>query len=165
MTVRWFETLNPESQTRSNAFPWTKVVVFWLKFDWSLFLVVRLTKSQHLFRLLLGSEQMTKRFLNHWWPSLLLRLCVTWPQWIKHEGCDNSYRIDSSQWRIEDWIRTSHSYFIMTAHNIYQIWKGIIVLVYCPTSCLQQFLLFTYRLTGEAHVIKSFLLIPRYFPW
>ena len=36
--------------TVSNSFSWMKTHEIWLKFDWSLFLMVRLTISQHLFR-------------------------------------------------------------------------------------------------------------------
>ena len=34
----------------SDAFPWIKCFVFWLKFHWSLFLSVQLTITQHWFR-------------------------------------------------------------------------------------------------------------------
>ena len=36
--------------TLSNAFSWIKMLWFWLKFHWSLFLLVQLTIFQHLFR-------------------------------------------------------------------------------------------------------------------
>ena len=36
--------------TFSNAFFWMKMVEFWLKFHWSLFLRVKLTRFQHSFR-------------------------------------------------------------------------------------------------------------------
>ena len=36
--------------TFSNAFSWMKSFVFWVKFHWSLFLMVQLTITQHWFR-------------------------------------------------------------------------------------------------------------------
>ena len=36
--------------TFSSAFSWMKILIFWLKFDWSLFLRVHLTITQHWFR-------------------------------------------------------------------------------------------------------------------
>ena len=33
-----------------NAFSWMKMIIFWLKFHWNLFLSVQLIISQHLFR-------------------------------------------------------------------------------------------------------------------
>ena len=44
-----------------------KILEFWLKFHWSLFLRVQLTISQHWVRKWLGSDQATSHYLNQWW--------------------------------------------------------------------------------------------------
>ena len=53
--------------TVSNPFSWMKMHEFWLKFHWSLFLMVRLTIFQHWFRKWLGADQATSHYLNQWW--------------------------------------------------------------------------------------------------
>ena len=52
--------------TLSNAFSWTKMLEFRLRFHWSLFLRVQLTIIQHWFRLWLGAGQATSHYLNQW---------------------------------------------------------------------------------------------------
>ena len=51
----------------SRAFSWMKMFEFRLKFQWSLFLMVRLTIFQHWFRQWLGAVQATSHYLNQWW--------------------------------------------------------------------------------------------------
>ena len=51
----------------SNAFSWMRILVFWLKFHWSLFPRVQLTIFQHWFRKWLGVGQATSHCLNQWW--------------------------------------------------------------------------------------------------
>ena len=51
-----------------NAISWMKMFVFRLKFHWSLFLKVQLTRFQ-------------------WWPSSMTHKCATRPQWV-----DNNVR-------------------------------------------------------------------------
>ena len=64
----------------SNAFSWKKIYVFWLKFQWNMFLRVQLTISQHWFRYRVSSKHVPR------WPLLeavLWRIiCVTRPQWV-----------------------------------------------------------------------------------
>ena len=76
------DTMDAISQTTfSNAFSWTKMQEFRLKFHWSLFLKVQLTIFHHWFRQWLGGEQATSHYLNQWWPSSTTHICVTRPQW------------------------------------------------------------------------------------
>ena len=67
--------------TFSNAFSWMKII-FWFKFHWDLFLRVKLTIIQHWFRLWLGTEQPTSHYLNQLWPSLVMHICISRPQWV-----------------------------------------------------------------------------------
>ena len=53
--------------THSNAFSWMKMLEFWLRFHWSLFVRVQLTIIQHWFRWWLGAGQATSHYLNQWW--------------------------------------------------------------------------------------------------
>ena len=63
-------------RTFSNTFSWMKMNEFQLKFHWSLFPRVKLTIFKHWFRLWLGADQAMM-------VSLLMHICVTWPQWVK----------------------------------------------------------------------------------
>ena len=54
-----------------NAFPWMKIVVFWLKFHWNLFLKVQLRINHHCLRWWLGIKQTTSHYLNQWRPRSL----------------------------------------------------------------------------------------------
>ena len=54
-----------------------KSLVFWLKFHWSLFPGVQLIITQHWFRKWLGAGQATSHYLNQWWPSALMYICIT----------------------------------------------------------------------------------------
>ena len=62
---------NDQQMAFASAFSWMKIFVFELKFHWSLFLRVQLTISQHWFMEWLGSELVSIRFLNQWWPNLM----------------------------------------------------------------------------------------------
>ena len=53
--------------TLSNAFSWMKMLEFWLKCHWSLFIRVQLTIFQHWFRWWLGADQAPSHYLNQWW--------------------------------------------------------------------------------------------------
>ena len=53
--------------TFSHAFSWMKMYEFWLWFNWSVLLRVRLTLFQHWFRQWLGTGQATSHCLNQWW--------------------------------------------------------------------------------------------------
>ena len=53
--------------TLSNAFSWTEMLEFRLRFHWILFLRVQLPIIQHLFRQWLGAGQVTSHYLNQWW--------------------------------------------------------------------------------------------------
>ena len=53
--------------TFSDAFSWTKLHEFHLKFHLSLFLRVQLTIFHHWFRKWLGDDQATSHYLNQWW--------------------------------------------------------------------------------------------------
>ena len=61
----------------SQTFLWMKSFIFRLKFHWSLFLRVQLTKSQQWFRWFLGAEQAPSYYLNHCWPRSLTHICGT----------------------------------------------------------------------------------------
>ena len=71
--------------TFSSAFSWSKMFEFRMQFDWSLFLRVQLTISQHWFRQWLGAYQATSHYLNQ--SGLPYRrvyhcICVTRPQQV-----------------------------------------------------------------------------------
>ena len=72
-THQWLNTLRRRqmdaiSQTTfSNAFSWMRMNEFRLRFHWSLFPRVKLTKSHHWFRQWLGAGQATSHYLNQWW--------------------------------------------------------------------------------------------------
>ena len=42
---------------------------------------VHLTIFQHWFRKWLATDKVS-HYLNHWWPSLLVHICTTRPQWV-----------------------------------------------------------------------------------
>ena len=52
---------------------------FWIliKIEWSLFLGLQLTISQHWFRKWLGAEYAKSYYLNQWWPDSLTHICGT----------------------------------------------------------------------------------------
>ena len=54
-----------------------KILIFCFKFHSCMFLRIQLTISQHWFRLGFGTKQTTTCYLNQWWPSSLMRKCVT----------------------------------------------------------------------------------------
>ena len=35
-------------------------------------------------QIMLGTDQATSHYLNQWWYSLLIHICITRPQWVKH---------------------------------------------------------------------------------
>ena len=53
--------------TLSNAVSWMKMLEFWLKFHWSLFIRVQLIIFRHWFRWWLGAVHATSHYLNQWW--------------------------------------------------------------------------------------------------
>ena len=59
----------------SNAFYWMKILEFWLKLHWSLFLRIQLTIFQHWFRWWLGADQGTSRHMNQWWLVHSYQIC------------------------------------------------------------------------------------------
>ena len=66
-----------------NAFSWIKILKFWLKFHWSLFLMVQLTIFQHWSRYWLGADEATSHYLNQLWLDYRrIDACVTRPQWV-----------------------------------------------------------------------------------
>ena len=73
--------------TFSNAFSWTKMYEFWLKFHWSLFLSFQLTTSLPWFRKYLGVDHGDKPVSEPMLVSLLMHICVTQPQWVKTAIC------------------------------------------------------------------------------
>ena len=68
--------------TFSNAFSWMRKHEFRLKFHWSLFLRVQLTKFQQWFRLWLGADRATSHYLKQCWPSSPTHICVTRGRWV-----------------------------------------------------------------------------------
>ena len=57
-------------------------VKIWFKFHWSLFLRVQLTMNQHWFGYWFGDVQGTNHYLNQWWYSLPMHICIIQPQWV-----------------------------------------------------------------------------------
>ena len=47
------------------------------------YIYTKLTICQYWFRWWLGASQATSHYLNQWWPSLLMHICITWRQWVK----------------------------------------------------------------------------------
>ena len=68
--------------TNSNAFSWMKIYKCWLGFHLILFPRVQLIIFQHWFRWWLGADQATSHYLNQWWSTLLMHICITQPQWV-----------------------------------------------------------------------------------
>ena len=66
----------------SHQFSWMKIVLFQLKFHWSLLSNIHLTIIHHWFRLWLGAKQVTSHYLNQRWLSLLMHICVTRPWYV-----------------------------------------------------------------------------------
>ena len=58
-----------------------KMFEFRIQFDWSLFLRVQMTILQHW--MFIGIEQATSHYLNQWWPSSLIHICITQTQWVE----------------------------------------------------------------------------------
>ena len=79
------------SQTFSKEFSWMRILAFWLKFSWTLFLRVQLTISQHWFRHWLGAEQATSHCLNQWWPSSLTNIRGRRWRWVNTGACQFKY--------------------------------------------------------------------------
>ena len=69
--------------TFSSAFSWMKIFEFWLKFHWSLFLRVQLTIFRALVQIMGWCRPGNKPLSEAVMLSLLMHICVTWPQWIK----------------------------------------------------------------------------------
>ena len=53
--------------TFSKSFSSVKIVIYWLKFHWSLSLRVQSIIFQHWCRKWLGTDQVTNHYLNQWW--------------------------------------------------------------------------------------------------
>ena len=68
--------------TFSGALSWMKMLEFWFKFHWNLFLGVQLTINQHWFRQWLDAKQATSHYLNQCWPSSLTHICSTRERWV-----------------------------------------------------------------------------------
>ena len=68
--------------TYSDAFSGIERCIFVCKFHWSLFLRCQLTLSHHWFRQWLNAKQATSCYLNQWWLSLMMHICVTRPRWV-----------------------------------------------------------------------------------
>ena len=60
--------------TFSNSFSYMNVS---FKFHWNLFPWIRSATNQHWFRWWPGAEQAVSHYLNQWWTSLLMYICVT----------------------------------------------------------------------------------------
>ena len=64
-----------------------------MKFHWNVFPVVQSKISQNWLSYGFGAKQMavTDHYLNQWWHSLVMHLCVAWHQWVNSQGpCDAS---------------------------------------------------------------------------
>ena len=68
-------------QTFSNAFPGMKMFEFQLRFHWSLFLKVQLTKFCHLLKKMAWCRSGNKPLSEPMLVSSLTHICVTRPQW------------------------------------------------------------------------------------
>ena len=67
--------------------------VFWLKFHWSLFLMVRLIITQHWFRYWLDAAQTTSHYLNQCWPDSLTHTCGSRGRWVNAIFCLDSLQL------------------------------------------------------------------------
>ena len=87
-----------------------EIFKFWIKFQWSLFLMVQLTFSQHWFRYWLGTKQVISHYMNQWWSTLLLHMCVTQLQWVilkkKNIVCQH-FKLQQ-QHELTHWGRVTH---------------------------------------------------------
>ena len=63
----WDKMAAISQTTLSNAFSWMKMLIFWLRFHWSLFLRVKFTIFQYWLRWWLGAVQATSHYLNQCW--------------------------------------------------------------------------------------------------
>ena len=68
--------------TFSNAFSWMKMYKFRLRFHWSLFPIVQLTIPA-LVPIMAWRRPGDKPLSEPMMASLLMHICVTWPQWVK----------------------------------------------------------------------------------
>ena len=82
-------------RTFSNTFSWQNNVTLWLKFHRSLFLPDDLFHNRiALLLMILSSVSVPSHYLNKWWPTLSVHICVTRPQsfnitlglWSFHAG-------------------------------------------------------------------------------
>ena len=88
MLTHWGrDKMDAISQTTfSNAFSWTKMYEFRLRFHWNLVLRFELTIFKHWIRKWLGTNQATSHYLNWWWLvywRIYESLCLNE---LKHEG-------------------------------------------------------------------------------
>ena len=60
-----------------------KIVLFWFKFYWNLFLIAQSAIYQYGFCQWLCAEQATSHCLKQWWFILLTLVYATRPQWVK----------------------------------------------------------------------------------
>ena len=63
---------------------------FWLKFHWSLFPWIQLTKRHHWSDNGMTPMRRQAYYLNQWLLNLLTHLCVTWPQWVIGPQCTST---------------------------------------------------------------------------
>ena len=70
-----------------SAFFLIKIIEFWFRFHWNLFLGVQLPISQQLFRQWLGVKQAISNNQSQRWPSSLTPICSTRRRWIKQKFC------------------------------------------------------------------------------
>ena len=59
-------------------------VTFLLKFQFCVLGRVQLTISQHWLRWSIGAKQATSHYLTQWFPTWLMLICITRPQWLKY---------------------------------------------------------------------------------
>ena len=90
----------PFSKTKfSDAFSWMKMYKVRLKFHWSLFPRVRLTRFQHWF-ITAWRRPGDKRLSEPMIISLLTHICVTRPQWVNTVFCVCVWQAKYYHWNI-----------------------------------------------------------------
>ena len=75
--------------TFSNAISWMKIVTFWLKFVfWNL---SHGSNKQYSSIGVDNDLELIRHYLSQWWPSLLMLMCITWPQQVNYFDTYHGY--------------------------------------------------------------------------
>ena len=87
---QWVNNLRSEQNGRhlaatfSNAFSWLKIILFWLKFQWSLLLSIQSTIwLSALVQVMAWCCQATSHYMNQYWSRSVMPYCITRLLWAK----------------------------------------------------------------------------------